>query len=62
MNSIYKTRLYKSLSSQKRSSLKKNGRNTSSIRRLSSKKTIKSLNLNESSRKRKKYYFLLRRN
>jgi hypothetical protein len=62
MNSIYKTRLYKSLSSQKRSSLKKNGRNTSSIRRLSSKKTIKSLNLNESSRKRKKYDFLLRHN
>ena len=60
MNSRYKTRLYKSLSSQKRSSNKKFSRNTSSIRKFSTKKTIKSLNLDESSHKRKKYDFLLR--
>jgi len=60
MNSKYRTRLYKSLSSQKRSSNKKFGRNTNSIRRLSSRKTIKSLNLDEKSHKRKKYDFLLR--
>jgi hypothetical protein len=63
MNSINKTRLYKSLSLQKRSSSKKRGtRNTSSIRKLSSRKTIKSLNLDESSYKRKKHDFLLRHN
>lgn len=60
MNSKYRTRLYKSLSSQKRSSSKKFGRNTNSIRRLSTRKTIKSLNLDEISHKRKKYDFLLR--
>ena len=64
MNSIYKTRLYKSLSSQKRSSSKKRGsRNTSSIRRrLSSRKTIKSVNLDQDYHKRHKYDFLLRHN
>ena len=63
MNSIYKTRLYKSLSSLKRSSSKRKGfRNTSSIRRISSRKTIKSLNLDESSKKKNKYDFLLRHN
>ena len=63
MNSIYKTRLYKSLSPQKRSSSKRIGtRNTSNIRRLSSRKTIKSLNLDKSSHKRNKYDFLLRHN
>ena len=63
MNSRYKTRLYKSLSYQKKSSNKRrNTRNTSSIRRFSSRKTIKSLNLGESSHKRNKYDFLLRHN
>ena len=58
-----KSRLYKSLSSQKRnSSSKRFGRNTSSTRRISSRKTIKSLNLDEHINKRKKYDFLLRHN
>ena len=56
------SRLYKSLSSQKRSSRKKFGRNTSSIRRFSSRKTIKSLDLDQDYHKRKKYDFLLRHN
>ena len=55
MNSIYKTRLYKSLSSQKRKIS-----TTNSIRRRNPKKTIKSLNLDKDSHKRKKYDFLLR--
>ena len=60
MNSIYKTRLYKSLSSQRKSSRKKFGRNTSSIRRFSSRKTIKSFDLHQDYHKRNKYDFLLR--
>jgi len=52
-----KTRLYKSVSSQKRSSSR---RNKSSIRRFSSRKTIKSLNLDQDYHKRKKNDFLLR--
>ena len=57
-----KSRLYKSLSSQRKSSSKRIGRNTSSIRKINSRKTIKSLNLDEHIHKRKKYDFLLRHN
>ena len=56
-----KTRLYKSLSSQRKSS-KFFSRNTNSIRRISSRKTIKSLNLYQDYHKRIKYNFLLRHN
>ena len=63
MNSIYKTRLYKSLSSQRRRSYSKNRRNTSNIRKISSsRKTIKSVNLDQDYHKRNKYNFLLRHN